>query len=170
MLILILLTSIGFLVSILLIVLAVRSLIARGRSHASRGLFRFHDGKKTREIDPIQVLISLEEHPKFRIDLDPRRALQDGDRESLANMADAVRTAFIVPKFSVPGRPGLTTYECVELLAVFMLYVDMQKKSTNPPPTSQPSTESTSTASDASTTPSMLDSGSSVSEALPSTP
>lgn len=118
----------------------------------NRGLFRFSDGVRVREVDPISVVLALESHPTFRIDLDPRRALEDGDSVAMATMADAVRTAFGVPEFTAPNRPGLTVYECVELLAVFSLYVDSQKKSTNPPLTSPASMASTSTASAEPTT------------------
>ena len=125
----------------------------------SRGLFRFHDGKRIRQVDPISVLMALESHPKFRLDLDPKRALEDGDQEAMALLADAVRSAFGVREFSSPRRAGLTVYECVELLAVFSFYVDSQKKSTNTSPTCPPSTESTSIESTAATTPSMSASG-----------
>lgn len=139
-----------FAIIVLGLVLVVRGRMIR--QTPSRGLFRFSDGVRIREVDPISVILALEAHPTFRMDLDPRRALEDGDSQAMATMADAVRSAFGVPEFTRPGRPGLTVYECVELLAVFSLYVDSQKKSTNPTPTSPASMESTSTASAEPTT------------------
>lgn len=129
-------------------VLSVR-FIARRRTRTTHdGLFVFWNGKQNKTVDPIHVLMALEAHPKFRLDLDPRRALEDGDREAMENLTEAVRQAFGVPAFTQPGRPGLTVYECCELLAVFIAYVDMQKKSTKPPQTSPPNTEPISTQSE----------------------
>lgn len=148
-----LLYSAAFLVGVTAFVLIVRHVVKRRiAANQSRGLFRFSDGVKTREVDPISVLMELERHPKFRLDLDPKRALQEGDQVALATMADAVYKAFSVPPFTTPTRPGLTVFECVELLAVFMLHIDLQKKSTRSTQTSQPSTESTSTAVERPTT------------------
>jgi hypothetical protein len=146
--------SLGFLAASCAAVVGTRLYMGRQLAGRNRGLFRFHDGKQIREVDPMAVLTSLEEHPKFRMDLDPKRAIEDGDQEALDCMADAVRIAFGVPAFTSPKRPGLTVYECVELLAVFMLYVDSQKKNSAPRPTSPPSTESTSPSSEKPTTPS----------------
>jgi len=145
-----------FAACVIAFVLIVRYRLQRS---PSRGLFRFSDGLRVREVDPIGVLMALESHPKFRLDLDPKRALEDGDQEAMATMADAVRIAFGVPEFTSPKRPGLTVYECVELLAVFSLYVDSQKKSTKPSPISPASTASTSTASEEPTTLNTLVSG-----------
>ncbi|MCC7334452.1 MAG: hypothetical protein IT422_05130 [Pirellulaceae bacterium] len=162
--------SVAFLLVVAAFTLAVRWRIIRTTAATqNRGLFRFNDGVKTREVDPIGVLIALEAHPKFRMDLDPKRALQDGDQDALLTMADAVRQAFSVTPFTQPGKPGLTVYECVELLAVFMLYVDLQKKSFKPTQTSAPSTESTSTDAGAPTTLDTSDSGSIAAELSPST-
>lgn len=160
--------SFGILLAAIAAVLLARAVASR-RRRSRDGLFRFHDGAREREVDPIAVLMALEAHPKFRLDLDPRRALEDGDRDAMALMADAVRQAFGVPEFTQPGRSGLTVFECVELLAVFIAYIDLQKKSTSRPPTSPPHTESTSTASGEKTTLNTSDSGSTGVEPSPST-
>lgn len=127
------------------------------RSH--RGLFRFNDGARIRSVDPIEVLIALEAHPEFRFDLHPLRAA-NGESEAFGVIADAVRSAFSVPAFTVPNTPGLTVRECYELYRAFVYYVHLQKKSTEPMPISASDTASTSSASEQAATNAMSDSGS----------
>lgn len=150
--------SIAFLAAALLVVLVSRWKVRR-RSRAIRGLFRFYDGRKICEVDPISVMLSLDAHPEFRMDLDPKRALLDGDQAAMSRLASAVRDAFGVVAFSGPGKSGLTVFECVELLSVFTLYVELQKKSTSPPPISQPSMASTSSGPEPATTDATLATG-----------
>lgn len=152
-------TAAGFLLCVTAAVIVTRLVLARQLASRNRGLFRFHDGVKVCEVDPISVLMALEAHPKFRLDVDPRRAIVDGDQQALDSMADAVRSAFGVPAFTHPNKPGLTVFECVELLAVFMLYTDAQKKNSKSPATSQQPMESTSSESSEPTTPNMSASG-----------
>lgn len=137
--------------------LVVRRLVVENRSN--RGLFRFNDGVRTRSIDPIDVIIALEAHPQFRFDLHPSRAA-DGEPEAFGIIADAVRTAFNVPAFSVPNTPGLTVRECYELYLAFARYVTLQKKSTDRMPISVPATVATSTEFEPSPTSGISGSGS----------
>lgn len=124
------------------------------------GMFRFYDGKHIRAVDPIAVLMALEAHPSFRLDLDPVRAIRDGDLEATQRLAEAVSEAFDVPPFSDPAKPGLTVQERVELLCVFLDYLDLQKKSTSGTQTPQQSTGATSSESDRQTTRDTSDTGS----------
>lgn len=152
---LILYLSVLVAVTMLAVVLSVRVWLARRYANRNRGLFRFFDGVKVREVDPIAVMMALHSHPEFRMDLDPKRAIADGDSEAMQRMADAVYAAFRVPPFTVPRRPGLTQMEAAELLGVFLLSMDLQKKSTSKPPTSPQSMDATSNAFGSPTTAAM---------------
>lgn len=155
----------AILVSVLLMALAI--VLARwlvvGRmvreKRSNRGLFRFNDGVRIRSVDPIEVLIALEAHSEFRFDLHPLRA-SNGESEAFGVIADAVRSAFGVPAFTSPGQPGLTVRECYELYSVFVRYVTLQKKSTEPTPISASDTVQTSKPSEPSATNDTLASGS----------
>lgn len=98
------------------------------RSHPSRGLFAFSDGFRIRSVDPIAVLTTMEAHKEYRFDLHPSRVLE-GEKEAMAITVDAVRQAFGIPAFTVPGRPGLTHQECLRLLTAFRIHIALQKKS-----------------------------------------
>jgi hypothetical protein len=139
--------------------------VARNR----RGLFRFGDGAKIREIDPIEVIAAMESHPEFCFHLHPKRC-ERGESEAFLVLADAVRKAFRVPEYSQPGEPGLTVRECWELYCVFARYVYSQKKSTNSTPILPPDLESTSSSSGEQTTSDMWGSGSIESEHATSKP
>ena len=124
-----------------------------------RGLFRFSDGVCVREVDPIDVLAKMEAHPKFRHDLHPKRC-ELGEIEALEILADAVRSAFAVPAYTEPGKPGLTVRECFELYSVFAHYLHSQKKSTKPLQISPRVSDATSSESEPATTNDTLASGS----------
>lgn len=137
---------------------------AKGFPDARRGLFVFRDGGRiVRSVDPIQALLALEDHPKFRFDLHPRRA-DEGDKEAIEIIADAVRQAFSVRAYTKPGEPGLTVAECRSLLNAFVLYIDAQKKSTEFGAISAQSTEPTSSDSGVPITSDMSPSGYAVTE------
>lgn len=144
-----------------------RKLLASKPATQHRGLFRWSDGVKIRESDPIAVLIALEAHKEFRFDLHPIRA-QNGEAEAFLVIADAVRQAFGVSEYIEPGKPGLTVRECYELLREFLFYADSQKKSSMPTQTSAESTVAMSTDLEPPTTSGSLDSGSIAPEAAPS--
>lgn len=140
-------TSVGVVLGMVLMLISVRLVAAtRSSKRTARGLFRFHDGARTREVDPIAVYVALESDERFRLDLHPRRAIDDGDAEALEILASAVRAAFKVPEYSGPQKPGLTHHECAELLSAFMFYLDLQKKSSKSLQTSPQPTASTSPA------------------------
>lgn len=151
--------SLLFLVILAIAIVVARRYVTLKLAARNRGLFRFHDGRRVREADPVSVLLALEAHPEFRLDRDPTLAIRDGDSEAMAIMTDAVRSAFNVPAFTSKSAPGLTSNECVHLLATFLAYVDLQKKSIRPTPTSPQSTEPTSNPSGEPTTPAMSASG-----------
>ncbi len=124
-----------------------------------RGLFIFNDGFRVREVDPIDVLTRMEAHKAFRHDLHPKRC-ELGEIEALEILADAVRSAFAVPAYTEPGKPGLTVRECFELYSVFAHYLHSQKKSTKPLQISPRVSDATSSESESATTSDTLASGS----------
>lgn len=108
-----------------------------------RGLFRFNDGKHVRSVDPIEVILSLDAHKEFRLDLHPTQA-ETGNQQALAICRDAIQSAFRVVPFTSPDQPGLSAVEMLRLLDAFQSYCMRQKKNTEPFPTSAVSTEPTS--------------------------
>ena len=158
--------SLAGVVAVMLLVIAARFVISwrvarNDTSH--RGLFRFSDGARVRDVDPIVILTELERHDTFRFDLHPLRA-QEGEDEAFLVIADAVRQAFRVPEFTEAGKPGLTVRECYELFRAFLFFADAQKKNSKPTPISAASMESMSNGSEPPTTSDTLDSGSTVAE------
>lgn len=136
------------------------------KSQGSRGLFWYSDGRKIRSIDPIAAILSLEGHPEFRFDLHVVGA-QEGDKESIRIVSDAVRKTFAVDHYTDPSRPGLTINEQISLLGYFLNFVDAQKKNGKASPIYAASTESMSSGSNDATTNDMSVSGSTDIEASP---
>ena len=152
----------AFLLSILLSLLGICAVVCvrlylAARPRSTRGLYRFHNGRRWQEVDPISVLNTLDSHPQFRFDLHPKRAAM-GESEALQIVADAVRSAFSVAEYTSPRKAGLTIRECHELLCDFFLWCDVQKKTTELTPTSAQSTGATSEGSGETTTRGMSDS------------
>lgn len=123
-----------------------------------RGLFRFNDGKKIRAIDPIEVILSLDGHKEFRLDLHPGQA-ESGNQQAMSICRDAIQTAFRVVPFTSPEQPGLSTVEMLRLLDAFQSYCMRQKKNIDPCPIYAASMEPTSNESTEPTTKPLLVSG-----------
>lgn len=135
----------------------IRYLIFRLLDRRS-GLFRFHDGRRWRAVDPFTVHRALLTHPTFNLDdLGAIQAEAENPKEKEFSVwrtaEDAVRDVFGIPPFS---KGGLTSENCLLVLAEFQEYVTGQKKSGNPPPTSPPVTEPPPSAEES---PEPLDSG-----------
>ncbi len=97
-------------------------------AESRRGLFRFSDGIRIRAVDPIAVILSMEEHPDFRFDIHPKRVEEEGELEATTMMVDAIRKAFAVPEFTSPKLPGLTVQECLQLYDAFAVTWISKKK------------------------------------------
>ncbi len=143
-----------FLLSVVSIALGVASflvvvLLFRDRSRAvlqspaNRGLFRFNDGLNVRYVDPIDVMMSLDQEREYSPEIDAKRA-RDGHANSIRIQCEAIKRAFGVVDYSGPKQPGLTVSEMTRLLYAFWAYVDLQKKSTNRSSISAESTDATS--------------------------
>lgn len=111
---------------------------ARGRV-----LFQFHDGERTRRVDPLEVARRLFADPEFDWDETPRMLMTGHaamQLETFRIIGNAVRRAFEVP--SVEGG-GLSEIECLELLTRFRGYLGDVKKNgslfpISPEPTGSP--------------------------------
>lgn len=123
------------------------------------GVFRFHDGRRWRAVDPFTTYRALLLHETFNADADLALIQVESQNprekhfEATLRADKAARDAFGIPSFE---KGGLTLEDTVVLLAEFYAYVTGQKKSGNPPQTSPPATEP---ASSAEASPEKLDSG-----------
>lgn len=119
------------LVSFLVVLLYVRDrrrLVAQLPSN--RGLFRFNDGMLVRHVDPIDVMMSLEQEKEYSPEIHSKLA-RNGHAESIRIQCEAIKRAFGVVDYSGPRQPGLTVSEMTRLLYAFWSFVDLQKKSTS---------------------------------------
>lgn len=130
-----------------------------------RAIFRFHDGRRWRAVDPLVVYRALDAHPTFNWSSDPLLIERDDD-EALQRCVTAVRDAFGLPLFD--GKHGLTESECYALLQDFTGYVGYVKKKRDTLPTSPEPTASEPLA--ASTTSPDLDCGCGSGESTDATP
>lgn len=140
----------------------------RSAADESRGIFRFHDGQRWRRVDPIRVSICLDAIDGFHpIDTPQLLQVEEGAEllKTAEKVAEAVRVAFKVPQFD---DGGLTTLECVNLLADFFDFTEGVKKNSNPTPTLLRPTASASSGESVSSSGSA--SGSTCSDPLSGTP
>jgi len=103
-----------------------------------REIFRFWDGGRTRTADPLAIWIALHDDPEFNYDTTPA-FVDAGDIAAIKTTVGAVRRIFGLKSFEAGG---LTSQECLELLAVYFLYEESLKKSTSEPATPQSPTGS----------------------------
>lgn len=125
----------------------------------NRGLFRFNDGLVIRHVDPIEVMMALEDHKEYSPEIHAKQA-RIGNVSAIRIQCDAIKKAFGVVDYSDPKHPGLTVPEMTRLLYAFWEYVDLQKKSTSLSLTSAESMDAMSIESEPTTTNVSLPSGS----------
>jgi hypothetical protein len=106
-----------------------------------RLIFRFHDGRRIRAIDPVEVAIALHSHPVFLYRHLSEAA--DGDFEAQRIVAQTACDVFGVSSVAEDEHYGLTVAERIELVMSFDLYLMELKKNTAVSLTSAPSTVST---------------------------
>lgn len=108
-----------------------------------RLLFRYHDGRRWKAIDPLVAVMALQEHREYRGDVHPK-LIEQGDPEAIQITLRAVKEVFAVEDYQPASRRGLTLGEQLHLLYTFSRYLELLKKSTVPWPIAPRSTESTS--------------------------
>ena len=98
---------------------------------------------KTRYSDPGRVLKVF--RAKLGSEMDARidDAVNKDDFEQMEVVQDAVATAFQFQKFNPETGEGLTELECISLLGEFLMFTDLEKKSTPESQDLPQSTEST---------------------------
>lgn len=122
-----------------------------------RLLFRFHDGKRIRRVDPLAAAIALHAHPTYL----PRHLGEavDGDKDALQIVAQAASDVLGIAPLVIGGNGGLTLQERLEIMLAFDAYLGALKKNIARPLTSPHSTAQTSPESPAPTTSSTSASG-----------
>jgi hypothetical protein len=88
-------------------------------------IFAYFDGQKWQSIDPIHVILALENHPVFSAEKHLQDASQ-GDFEAVEIIANAVCDVFNVSPYY--NGSGLTIAERKALLDTFYLYCEAVKK------------------------------------------
>lgn len=130
------------------------------RQQRRRAIFRYWDGRAFRTADPLAVYRLLATHPKFDWERHPRE-IDEGDAEATDTTLSAVREVFGVQMFDAATRRGLTEAETLNLLIEFVNYLGLLKKSIRLPPILRRATgPAYSPQTNARTTNSMSDSGS----------
>jgi len=131
------------------------------RRLGQRGLFRYHDGQRTRWGDPFLLWRALINHEK--LDLASMGELADtGQEPATTIVVEACCEVFGVKRWSDATQAGLTDWEVLDLLDQLDKYLQGLKKNSNrtlisSEPTAEP--PSTSAASPAETTSSSSASG-----------
>jgi hypothetical protein len=119
-----------------------------------RDIFNYWDGQRKRSIDPLVAYHRMIAHESCRVrddlatvDLSSRKpddpALAAEAWAATERVQQMIRDMFGV---KVLADGGLTQYECDDLLADFLNYMERVKKKRNPSPPPSPSTESPSSA------------------------
>lgn len=115
------------------------------------GFYEFNDGKSIRSLDPINLLLSLEADKELLLYRHPKLA-REGNKEAIKICVNAVQNCFGVVPYSDPKLSGLTVSEMLDLLESFLVYCELQKKSTNDSQKSPVSMDATSQKSTEQTT------------------
>ena len=103
-----------------------------------RFIFRYWNGSKTVFGDPLELHRNLQAHPDYTEDSFSLITREELRNDIIGELAAVVREVFSIPKL-IDG--GLTELECVQLLAEFIEYAGVQKKSGEQTPTLPTATE-----------------------------
>ena len=114
-----------------------------------RKIFRFHDGRQWRYVDPLVVQRDLDSNggegwpsllgqldQSFMADLPVSETLtkiaQDASFAAAKQLIDLTRKTFDVEPLSDNGTKGLTDTECLELLGSYMLWMQQAEADARP--------------------------------------
>jgi len=133
------------------------------RAKRRRSIFRFFDGHRFREADPVLIAYRFDDDPEYRGDVHPEflnplpedREPSEEETALRKNATDiivrATRRAFGLDDWN-EETGGLPTLDVIELFSAYWEYAGLVKKNTKPSPTCAPSTAATSGESSAQTT------------------
>ncbi len=113
-------------------------LFRRWLFNRGRLIFRYWDGRRSRIGDPMILYRNLLAHEDFRSEDLALIQVKDLFPKMVEKLSRVYRDVFSV-KQAVDG--GLTDVEAVQNLTQFIAFAGLQKKSTEPTPTSPPSTD-----------------------------
>lgn len=116
-----------------------------GWKPSERYIFRYWDGEKDRDEDPMELYIRMQDvGPELDVDLKVARSQLRDNYKGHVKAVEKIRGIFFVKPYK---EGGLTNAECLNLLDYFLLWTGFEKKSTSQTQTSaggtSPSTEST---------------------------
>lgn len=121
----------------------IRHLLERRRL-AQRGLFRYHDGQRTRYGDPFAIFRALHNDPVVNMERAPD-SVDAGEEPETSQFMELLAKSFDVSRWD--GRSGLSDWELMALFGAFTDYLDELKKNISPGLTSSKPTASESSAS-----------------------
>lgn len=103
-------------------------------------LFSIKIGGKWHQYDPLECLLALEAHDNFRLEEDPWLAAQPTKegRDALRRTMEAIGDVFGLKGYR---DGGFTVAERMQIISEFAAYCDVQKKSTEPTPTTSQTSE-----------------------------
>ncbi len=125
-----------------------------------RRIYRYYDGEKLVSADPMALHKRvMDVGPELSVDMKVANSPMKGAKEAHEKMLSKIRVIFSVKRFE---EGGLTELETIDLLDHFLNYEDIQKKITQPYPTSptDPSPSSASSSVESPPTASATASGS----------
>lgn len=105
--------------------------ILRWWRERGRKIFHFHDGKRSRSVDPIKTWTMLQLDPAFEMDRHVKELRSEDNRtaaEASRVTTSAVRRAFGIAEFEAGG---LTDQECIGVFDAYTSWLEAQKKSTS---------------------------------------
>lgn len=111
---------------------------ARNDCDDDRLIFRFHDGRKERAVDPLATWLELDADPEFNMETHPAQ-IDAGEPAAIRIALAATRR---VLKIETLEAGGLTDLECLDLLKGFWAFMSLLKKSGDGSPISSSPTES----------------------------
>lgn len=104
---------------------------AQRRRLRQRALFSFHDGQRTRYVDPAEAWRKLLNHPTMDFGVMVPLA-QQGKEPETAIVLGALCEIFSVHLWDESTQSGMTTWEILNLIRQFDEYLVGLKKSTDP--------------------------------------
>jgi len=104
---------------------------AERRRQRARGLFKYHDGTRTRRADPAEIWRKLLNHPEMAFE-EMLPLAEQGTMPEREIVIKALCEVFDVKQYDDATQTGLTEWEILQLVGDFDEYLDWLKKNTSP--------------------------------------